>query len=116
VTLELQEHLERPLLGPGAATWKDQPREMPEEYEKWVDAQIISEEASKHIANYKDTISPLTKTRAKNVLETMWKCVNLVSIFSFTFHGASDEPISSRTTNLSRAERILTHYGNLMVP
>jgi hypothetical protein len=79
VTLDLQERLERPLLGPGAAGWKDQPREMPEEYEKWVDAQIISEEASRHIANYKDVISPLTKTRDKNVLETMWKCVDLVS-------------------------------------
>ena len=52
---------------------------MPEEYDKWIDAQIISEEASKHIANYKDIINPLTKTRNKNVLETMWKCVNLVS-------------------------------------
>ena len=80
VTLELQERLERPLLGPGAAAWKDQAREMPEEYDKWVDAQIASEEASKHIANYKDVIKPLTKTKNKNVLETMWKCVDLVRV------------------------------------
>jgi hypothetical protein len=53
---------------------------MPEEYDKWVDAQIISEEASKHIANYKDTISPLTKTKSKSVLDAMWKCVNLVGV------------------------------------
>ena len=87
---------------------------MPEEYEKWVDAQIISEEASKHIANYKDVISPLTKTRIKNVLETMWKCVNLVSIL-FLFK-VSDNPITPRITNLSRVERISIHFGNLMVP
>lgn len=53
---------------------------MPEEYEKWVDAQIISEEASKHTLNYKSIIFPLEKTKQKIVLENMWKCVNLVSV------------------------------------
>lgn len=81
VTLEIQELLERPLLGPVAASWKNQPRDMPEEYEKWIDAQIISEKASKNITNYKDIIFPLeVRTKQKHVLESMWKCVNLVSV------------------------------------
>jgi hypothetical protein len=53
---------------------------MPEEYEKWVDAQVISEEASKHTANYKSVIFPLERTKQKTVLDNMWKCVNLVSV------------------------------------
>jgi hypothetical protein len=52
---------------------------MPEEYEKWVDAQIISEQASNYTANYKGVIKPLIKTMNKTVLEAMWKCVNSVS-------------------------------------
>jgi len=55
---------------------------MPEEYEKWVDAQIISQKASTHIANYKDVIFPLElKTKQKSVLEMMWKSINLVSVW-----------------------------------
>ncbi|KAF7980729.1 hypothetical protein HWV62_36739 [Athelia sp. TMB] len=76
VTVQLQELLEGPLLGPGAAGWKEQPREMPEEYEKWVDAQMYSEEAAKHVENYQDVIKPITKTKQKAVLDTMWKCIN----------------------------------------
>jgi hypothetical protein len=53
---------------------------MPEEYELWIDAQILSSKASAEIANYKDSIFPLEKTRQAVVLDNMWKFINLVSL------------------------------------
>ena len=76
VTIELQELLEGPLLAANAATLKNEPREMPDEYEKWVDAQIISEEASKHIDTFQGLVNPLTKTRTKSGLDSVWKSIN----------------------------------------
>ncbi|KAF8070672.1 hypothetical protein FPV67DRAFT_1488307 [Lyophyllum atratum] len=77
VSVELQQLLEAPLAGPEGEAWKAEQREMPEEYEAWVDAQIYSEKASGDYANYKDLIFPLERTRTKPVLETMWKYINL---------------------------------------
>jgi hypothetical protein len=78
--LELQQLLEGPLLGPEGDAWKNLPREMSDEYERWIDAQIYSEKASELYANYKDIVYPLEKTKRRAVLENMWKYVNLVSI------------------------------------
>ena len=76
VTIELQELLEGPLLGANAAALKNEPREMPDEYEKWVDAQVISAEASKHIDTFQNLVNPLTKTRTQNGLDSVWKSIN----------------------------------------
>ncbi|KAH7888698.1 hypothetical protein F5I97DRAFT_1802780 [Phlebopus sp. FC_14] len=76
VTLELQELLESPLLGPGGAKLKALPRHMPEQYELWLDAQIYSRRASELYANFKDFVSPLERTRDRSVLDNMWSIIN----------------------------------------
>ncbi|KAF8904426.1 hypothetical protein CPB84DRAFT_1727744 [Gymnopilus junonius] len=76
VSVELQELLTAPLLGPEGEEWKKQSRQMPEDYEKWVDAQLYSEKASSLFASFKDIIFPLEKTRRQNVLDDMWKQIN----------------------------------------
>ncbi|KIM45307.1 hypothetical protein M413DRAFT_441989 [Hebeloma cylindrosporum] len=76
VSLELQELLEAPLFGAEGEAWKQQPRQMPEEYESWVDAQIYSERASNMIANFKDVFISLDKTRNKTVLDNIWNQMN----------------------------------------
>jgi hypothetical protein len=80
VTVELQDMLEGPLAGPDGDEWKRLPREMPEQYEKWVDAQIYSEIAANKSANFKDIIRPLESTKRAPVLATMWKYINSVSL------------------------------------
>lgn len=76
--LELQELLDSPLLGAGGEKMKQTARKMPEQYEKWLDAQIYSQQASNTYANFKDLVSPLHRTADKAVLEDMWKLVNQV--------------------------------------
>ena len=53
-------------------------RQMPEEFERWVDASIYSQKASEIIGNFKDVIFPLEKTKNKTTLENMWKYINMV--------------------------------------
>jgi hypothetical protein len=79
VTVELQDMLEGPLIGPGGEQWKQSPREMPEQYEKWVDAQLFSERAANEFPNSKNVLWPLEETKKAPVLENMWKHVNRVS-------------------------------------
>lgn len=69
------------MLGPEGDIWKNTSREMPEKFEQWVDAQVYSEKASADYANFKDIIYPLEKTKNKEVLENMWKYVNIVSFW-----------------------------------
>jgi hypothetical protein len=78
VTLELQELLASPLLGPQGEKLKALPRPMPEQYEMWLDAQIYSKQASESYASFKDLISPLEKTKDRAVLVNMWRFINLV--------------------------------------
>lgn len=78
MVVRLQELVESPLLGPESDRWKQEPREMPEEYENWVDAQIFSDQASQHYADFQDDIYPLTKTRQKATLDKFWNIVNNV--------------------------------------
>lgn len=79
MSVELQQLLEAPLLGPEGDRWRTMPREMPDAFEQWSDAQVYSEKASAEYANFKDMIYPLEKTKNKAVLNNMWKYVNLVS-------------------------------------
>lgn len=78
VSLELQELLESPLLGPQGEKLRTLPRQMPEQYETWLDAQICSNQASELYASFKDLINPLERTKDPSVLDNMWKFINLV--------------------------------------
>ena len=49
------------LNGPEGEGWIKEPRRMPEAYEDWVDAQIVSREASDYWQTYQDLIYPLEK-------------------------------------------------------
>ncbi|KAF6743562.1 hypothetical protein DFP72DRAFT_1052873, partial [Ephemerocybe angulata] len=65
--VQLQTILESALLGPDEKAWKEEPRHMPEEYERWIDAYL----------KWKDTIFPLSNTAKKEVLDGMWKNISL---------------------------------------
>jgi hypothetical protein len=79
--VQLQELLESPLLGADGAKWKQEPRQQPEEFLQWEDAQITSLKASEQVDTFKDLLVPLSNTKQKHVLETVWKYINLVSHF-----------------------------------
>ncbi|TFK23947.1 hypothetical protein FA15DRAFT_620109 [Coprinopsis marcescibilis] len=76
VCVELQTILEGPLLGPEGEAWRKEPRAMPEEFEKWVDAQFFSQKASNEVTNWKDFCFPLVATRKKDVMNNIWKTMN----------------------------------------
>ncbi|KAI6040310.1 hypothetical protein EDC04DRAFT_2894291 [Pisolithus marmoratus] len=76
VTLELQELLESPLLGPEGEELKALPRKMPERYELWLDAQFYSKQASECHDNFIDIINLLGTTRNQVILDQMWKIVD----------------------------------------
>ncbi|EMD37569.1 hypothetical protein CERSUDRAFT_114203 [Gelatoporia subvermispora B] len=75
--VELQEMLEAPLLGPDGDKWRKEPRQMPEDFEHWVDAQIYSEKASKRVDNWTSDIFPIERTQHAQRLEKMWQTINL---------------------------------------
>lgn len=76
------ELLESPLLGPEGEQWKKEERKVPEDFEKWVDAQLFSEKASREYASYQNLLVPIDTELVKpHVVETVWKYVNLVGIF-----------------------------------
>lgn len=76
VALQLQEILEAPLLGPQGEQWRKQPRSVPEEFTLWVEAQSLSEEASKRLGNKLGIIFPLEKTMNKGIVNAMWIRIN----------------------------------------
>ncbi|KAG6335576.1 hypothetical protein ID866_3516 [Astraeus odoratus] len=80
VTLELQELLDRPLLGSEGERLKALPRKMPERFELWIDAQIYSKQASEMYENFRDVINPLERTKNQSVLDQMWKMIDLVNL------------------------------------
>ncbi|KAH0827858.1 hypothetical protein J3R83DRAFT_3485 [Lanmaoa asiatica] len=86
VSLELQELLESPLLGPQGEKLRTLPRQMPEQYERWLDAQIYSKQASESYANFKDLVNPLERTKDSPVFDNMWKFINLVRFRDFLKH------------------------------
>jgi hypothetical protein len=110
--VELQELLEGPLLGPEGNALKTAPRDIPEEYSFWFDAQLHSEEASKHTKNYEGLIHPLSKTKDHRTLENMWKCINLVRLFEFFKHFRIDGPFLPQRTINQCAEKLSTRCGS----
>uniref|UniRef100_A0A8H8CPI7 Uncharacterized protein n=1 Tax=Psilocybe cubensis TaxID=181762 RepID=A0A8H8CPI7_PSICU len=80
--VELQEILSAPLFGPEGEAWLKSPRQMPDEYEAWIDAQIYSSRASELFSSFKDTIYPLERTRRPEVIDKLWNQIdqNYVSI------------------------------------
>ncbi|KAH8107794.1 hypothetical protein BXZ70DRAFT_997460 [Cristinia sonorae] len=76
-TVKLLEMIETVLLGPEGDEWKKETGEKPAHYNEWLDAQWLSGKASEIVANFKDIIYPLEKTKTPNVLKNMWKFINL---------------------------------------
>lgn len=81
------------LNGPEGEGWIKEPRRMPEAYEDWVDAQIVSREASDYWQTYQDLIYPLEKAKSKATVDQMWKTIRSVR--------RSRSPSSSRLTSLA---------------
>ncbi|KAL0578301.1 hypothetical protein V5O48_003712, partial [Marasmius crinis-equi] len=74
--VQLQSLIETPLLHPDAKAWKDEPRQMPPEYDQWLDAQLYSETAAEKYEDFKDAVYPLERTKKAEVLANVWKLVN----------------------------------------
>ena len=53
---------------------------MPEEFEKWIDAGYFSSEATslEKAGGWKDLTYPLAATRKQEVLDSIWKAINMV--------------------------------------
>ncbi|KAF9227359.1 hypothetical protein BS17DRAFT_775364 [Gyrodon lividus] len=109
VTLELQELLESPLLGPQGKKLNALPRQMPEQYEMWLDAQIYSKQALELYANFKDLISPLEKTKDGAVLDNMWRFINL------NYKSTSNLPVDS-LWQLDEALRRTPQWSSFYMP
>ncbi|KAG6850951.1 hypothetical protein H0H93_005820 [Arthromyces matolae] len=77
VAVDLLRILEAPLVGPEGDALRAEPREAPPEYGRWFNAHHFSREASSKVANFKDIIFPLDKTKTKTTLDNMWKHINL---------------------------------------
>jgi hypothetical protein len=54
---------------------------MPEELSWWIEAQSLSEEASRKLRKNISTIFPLRKTKESDVADAMWACINDVGMF-----------------------------------
>lgn len=74
--MQLQEILEAQLLGPQGEQWRKQPRSVPEEFTRWIEAQSLSEEASRGLGNKLNIIFPLENTMKKDVVNAMWIRIN----------------------------------------
>ena len=74
--------LDSVLLGPEGEEWKKTKGELdrPQEYEDWLDAQAMPSHMKLYVANWKDMIYPLEKTRSRSVLDDMWHYINIVRI------------------------------------
>ncbi|KAI0305730.1 hypothetical protein B0F90DRAFT_1700505 [Multifurca ochricompacta] len=76
VALQLQETIEAPLLGPQGEQWRKQSRTMPKEFALWIEAQSLSEEASKKLGNNLSIIFPLENTKESGVVDAIWTQIN----------------------------------------
>lgn len=81
VALQLQETLDAPLLGPQGQKWRNQSRVVPEELSLWIEAQSLSEEASRKLGKNLNIIFPLEKTKESGVVNAMWTRINDVGTF-----------------------------------
>jgi len=70
--VEMHQLLEVPLLIPEADEWKEELWQMPQEFDAWRDAQMMSLKASEKIRNIQDVVFPLAKTFRKAVLDNLW--------------------------------------------
>ena len=68
--------MEAPFLSPQGEQWRKQPRSVPEEFTLWVEAQSLSDEASKRLGNKLGIIFPLEKTMKKEIVNAMWVRIN----------------------------------------
>ncbi len=66
------------LNGTEGEQWKEEPRQMPEEFEEWIDAQIASKQASGAWSTYVDIIRPLDQKKSKATLDRMWAQIRSV--------------------------------------
>lgn len=82
--VEMQQLLEAPLLIPEANEWKEEMWQMPQEFDTWRDAQMMSLKASEEIANIQDIVFPLTKTFRKAVLDSLWIRIDQVRNCRYT--------------------------------
>jgi hypothetical protein len=71
--------LEGPLLGVGQQ-WKSEQPVFPEDFNVWLAAQTVSEEATNGYPTFKNLIFPLEKTQQADSLAMMWKMIDLVCI------------------------------------
>ncbi|KAF8650432.1 hypothetical protein AX16_005235 [Volvariella volvacea WC 439] len=74
-SIELQQLLEAPLLAPDVKHLKDDQRAVWDEYERWADAQLLSEKASYIVDNFKDLVNP-SKETTPPMLTKIWKAIN----------------------------------------
>ncbi|EIN11716.1 hypothetical protein PUNSTDRAFT_141986 [Punctularia strigosozonata HHB-11173 SS5] len=72
VMVDVLEMLEGPLLGGDSKAWMEEPRQMPEVYSQWEDAQLLSLRASREYKNLEDLVYPLEKTTTKGNLDILW--------------------------------------------
>ncbi|KAF8502264.1 hypothetical protein F5888DRAFT_1800741 [Russula emetica] len=76
VALQLQEILYAPLLGPQGKKWRNQSRAVPEELRLWIEAQTLSEDASRKLGRNLNNIFPLEKMKESRVVDAMWTRIN----------------------------------------
>ena len=79
--MQLQETLDAPLLGPQGEKWRNQPRAVPEELKLWIEAQSLSEDASRKFGRNLNDIFPLERTKESRVVDAMWTHINDVGTF-----------------------------------
>ena len=113
MSVQLQGLIESPLLGGEGKEWLQEPREKPDEYLEWEDAQIFSLAASKEIKTYKDHLIPLTRTKHKHSLDTIWKFINLVSGRHIVNPNQGPHS-SSRITKAFRVKQLM-NFGVLVI-
>lgn len=112
-TVQLQELLESPLLGEQGVKWKSEPRVKPEDYLNWEDAQIFSVTASKEINTFKEFLVPLSRTKEKHIMETIWKFINLVSQIRYILPERIFHCVF-RTTRVSRARPSMSSGASMI--
>lgn len=76
VALQLQETLDAPLLRPQGEKWRNQSRAVPEELRLWIEAQSLSEDASRKLGGNLNDIFPLERTKESRVVDAMWTRIN----------------------------------------
>jgi hypothetical protein len=101
----MQETLVAPLFGPQGEKWQNQSRAVPEELTLWIEAQSLSEDASRRLGRNLDNIFPLERTMESRVVDAMWTRINDVG----TFENLSMTTLMHTTDIQSRHQNGLGH-------